>query len=278
MENDQVSPLSFGIISDLQFCNGDPYKNRYFKNSIQKLEKAVKELNQHSIDFIINLGDTIDRDFESFDEILPHFKRFNSPVYQVLGNHDYEVEDQFKHQVHKKIGTSKYYEFTMKNWRFIVLDGNEISTFANVEGIENFNKAKRWLERMEGDMKVNGNFWNGGIGEKQLVWFEKILQKATKNHEKAVVFCHYPVWPVDRHNLLNDDVLLQVIGSNSCVKAWFSGHNHDGNYGQYSHVHFVNMKGMVETERDLVFSMVSLYDDYVLIKGFGNEISAKLAI
>lgn len=277
-ENEQVYSLSFGIISDLQYCDGDPFKNRYFNNSIQKLERAVKELNQHSLDFIINLGDTIDRDFESFDEILPHFKRFNSPVYHALGNHDYEVEDQYKHQVHEKIGTSKYYDFLMKNWRFIVLDGNEISSFANIEGTEKFNKAELWLKKMEGDKKVNAIFWNGGIGEEQLVWFKNVLQKAVKNHEKVVVFCHYPVWPLDRHNLLNDDKLLQVVGADTCIKAWFSGHNHDGNYGQYSNVHFVNVKGMVETENDLVFSIVSLCDDCVLIKGFGNEISATLAI
>ena len=277
-ENEQVNSLSFGIISDLQYCNGDPFKNRYFRYSIQKLEEAIKELNQYSLDFIINLGDTIERDFESFDEILPQFKRFNSPVYHVLGNHDYEVEDRYKHQVHEKIGTPKYYDFTIKNWRFIVLDGNEISTFANIEGTENFNKAELWLKTMEGDKKVNANFWNGGIGEKQLVWFKKAVQKAAKNHEKVVVFCHYPVWPVDRHNLLNEDELLQVVGADTSIKAWFSGHNHDGNYGQYSYVHFVNVKGMVETESDLVFSIVSLRDDYVLIKGFGNEISATLAI
>jgi len=192
----------------------------------------------------------------------------------VLGNHDYEVEDQFNSDVHKKIGTSKYYDFLVKNWRFVVLDGNEISAYANVKGTENYAHAENYLA--EG--KVNSNFWNGAIGPGQLAWLEGKLEKAAKNNELVIIFCHFPIYPSHKHNLLNDNEVLQLIKKYNCVKAWVCGHNHEGNYGMYNDTHFVNLKGMVDTEHQLAFGIFKLYNDRIELQGFGSEISARLII
>lgn len=268
------SIVTFGIVADLQYCDADPENNRYFRNAPQKLKQAIAEFNQHNLDYVINLGDTIDHDWSSFDEILPVFNQSNAPVYHVLGNHDYEVEDLHKTQVHKKIGTNKYFEFSLKNWRFIVLDGNEISTYANLKNEANYQKAEIWLK----EEKINANFWNGGIGTVQLDWLKKTLKKAEENYENAIIFCHFPIYPVHRHNLLNDKELIQLISNYSCVKAWFSGHNHDGNYGRLNNNHFINVKGMVDFESELTFSIVQLDEKKIRVKGFGNEISAHLIL
>lgn len=273
----QVDPnavVSFGILADLQYCNAPPLKNRHFKNAPEKLLQAISEFNKHPLDFVVNLGDTIDRDWTSFDEILPVFNHLNFPLYHVLGNHDYEVEDQYKSMVHGKSGNQKNYDFSIRNWRFIVLDGNEISTYANLPGEANHRKANDWLMRP----KVNSNFWNGGIGMEQLSWLERKLEKATEIHENVILFCHFPLYPSHRHNLLNDDEVLQSIIKFDCIKVWFNGHNHDGNYGLYNDIHFVNLKGMVETEFQVAYSIVNLSGDNLIIQGFGNEISAKLNI
>ena len=131
------SLVSFGIVADLQYCDAPPFKNRFFRNSTHKLKSAIAEFNKNDLDFVINLGDLIDRDWASFNEILPFFAQLNTPVHHVLGNHDYEVEPQYKKRIHKKLGIEKYYDFSIENWRFIILDGNELSTFANLEwGLE----------------------------------------------------------------------------------------------------------------------------------------------
>jgi hypothetical protein len=70
--------------------------------------------------------------------------------------------------------------------------------------------------------------------------------------------------------------ILEILGQYDCVKLWFNGHNHHGNYGAYHNIHFVNVKGMVETEYDVAFCIVQLSDDTIKINGFGTEISAKL--
>lgn len=266
--------ISFGVLADLQYCDADPLKDRHFRNSKHKLARIIEDFNNQKLDFIINLGDTIDRDWISYNEILPLFKEFQSPVYHVLGNHDYEVEDYRKSQVPESIGTDKYYDFSINSWRFIILDGNEISTYANIAGSENYLKAEKLLA----EQNVNSNFWNGGIGNERLTWLKEKLQKASKNHEKAVLFCHFPIYPADRHNLLNDCELLDIIHQHSCVKAWFNGHNHHGNYGMLHDTHFVNVKGIVETEAATAYSIVHLHNDRLEIHGKGDEISARLII
>ena len=275
-EQTQNKEISFGLVADLQYCDSAPLNNRYFRNAPEKLKKIIREFNQHKLDFVVNLGDSIDQEWESFDGILPIFDELQVPAYHVLGNHDYEVADHYKPEVNERIGIEKQYDFSMGNWRFIVLDGNEISTFANVEGTKNYEKAQQVLHEMEQQQKVNANFWNGGIGEQQLTWLNSTLEKASKNQEKVVIFCHFPIFPEHRHNLLNDMQLIALLGKYNCVKAWINGHNHDGNYGQKHSIHCINMKGLVETEEELAFAIVTLKDHYISIQGFGLEISANL--
>ncbi len=268
--------VSFGVIADLQYCNAAPFKNRFYRNAIDKLNKAIAVFNDQKLDFVINLGDMIDRDWESFDTILPLFNQMKAPVYHVLGNHDYEVKDEKKAEVSSKIGIERYYDFSLNGWRFIVLDGNEISTFANLPATSEYENAEKLLKSMELAQKINANFWNGGVGEKQMAWLRSTLSKAEKENERSIIFCHYPLYPPNKHNLLNTEEMLSLIKNYKGVKMWLNGHNHDGNYGLFWGVHFLNVKGMVEGQADLVFSVVQLYENRIKVVGFGNEISATL--
>ncbi len=270
--------VSFGAIADLQYCDQETEIGRYFRKVPDKLYHALHIFNEKELDFVINLGDTIDRHWESYEKILPVFHECRPPLYHVLGNHDYEVADQYKAMVHERIGTRRYYDFSLKGWHFIVLDGNEISTFANVKNSDNYIKAEKLLLKLESQHVINGNFWNGAIGKQQLEWLESLLSDLDQKHQKTIIFCHFPIYPAHRHNLLNDKVLLDLISKYPCVKMWINGHNHDGNYGMYHHRHFVNLKGIVDTEFETAFSIFELFENHIRIIGFGNEISAKLTI
>jgi manganese-dependent ADP-ribose/CDP-alcohol diphosphatase len=270
--------VSFGVVADLQYCDASPFKNRYYKNAPAKLRNAIAVLNNEELDFVMNLGDMIDQNWESYDGILPLFSEFKAPVYHVLGNHDYEVAYDKKSQVPSRIGTERYYDFSINGCRFIVLDGNEISTFANLPGSSEYTQAERWLRTMEEEALIQANFWNGGIGKTQMAWLESQLQQAAENDEKSIIFCHYPLYPPDRHNILNQAEVLMLIKNYKGVKMWINGHNHDGNYGLFGDIHFLNVKGMVEGEYDLTWSVVHIYESTIEIVGFGNEVSATLSI
>jgi hypothetical protein len=156
------------------------------------------------------------------------------------------------------------------------LDGNDISTFANLPRTSGYALAEQVLTRLEQEQKINANFWNGGIGEGQMTWLRSVLSSAEERHENSIIFCHYPLYPPDRHNLLNNEQLLTLIKNYRGVKMWVNGHNHDGNYGLFWDVHFLNVKGMVEGENDLVFSVIQLFEDTIKVTGFGGEVSATL--
>jgi 3',5'-cyclic AMP phosphodiesterase CpdA len=159
-----------------------------------------------------------------------------------------------------------------------VLDGNELSTYAHVQGSDLHKKGEKLLEKLAQEGKVNANFWNGGIGADQLSWLDETLANAEEKNQHVVIFCHFPIYPAHRHNLLNDVEVLNVIGKYDGVKIWFNGHNHRGNYGWLHDIHFVNVKGMVETEFDSAYCVVQLSEDRIQIQGFGTEMSARLSI
>ena len=50
----------------------------------------------------------------------------------------------------------------------------------------------------------------------------------------------------------------------------FNGHNHAGNYIFHKGIHFVTLKGMVETKLENSFSEITFFDNQIDIKGFGR--------
>jgi manganese-dependent ADP-ribose/CDP-alcohol diphosphatase len=89
--------------------------------------------------------------------------------------------------------------------------------------------------------------------------------------------CHFPIWPENEHNLLNYNDVLSILEKYDNIIAWFAGHNHPGNYGNFNMIHFVTMKGMVETEEANSCAIVEVYKNKIWIKGYGREKSQILA-
>ena len=59
---------------------------------------------------------------------------------------------------------------------------------------------------------------------------------------------------------------------------YLNGHNHAGNYVFQNGIHFVNMKGMVETETENSFSVVTFSNEKIEIEGFGREESRSISL
>ena len=95
--------LAIGIIADCQYCYCDSSPSRFYKNSPNKLKKAVAALNKEELKYAIHLGDFIDRDFNSFDTVLPIWNTLKTKKYHVLGNHDFSVADSLKPLVMHKM-------------------------------------------------------------------------------------------------------------------------------------------------------------------------------
>ncbi|MGY8639924.1 MAG: metallophosphoesterase [Verrucomicrobiales bacterium] len=269
---DEKPLFSVGLIADAQYVDADPGGIRHYRNSIQKLGDAVKSINEADVEFSIHLGDVIDRDFASFDDILEPLRELKTPVHQILGNHDFSVEEDDKPNVAAKMGIKNpYYAFSKNGLRFIFLDGTEISTFAQPIGSVIHQEASAMLAEFKAKKRKSAQNWNAAIGPKQLAWLEGQLKEAVKAGEKAIISCHYPILPDNSHNLWNDQEVLAVIEKSSkTVVAWFNGHNHAGNYAERNGVHYVTVQGMVDTADTNAFGVMDVFSNALKISGSGR--------
>jgi manganese-dependent ADP-ribose/CDP-alcohol diphosphatase len=262
----------FGAVADCQYCNATS-KVRKYSQSPDKLTACVEHYNKLDLAFVVHLGDFIDRDFVSFDKVVPIYNRLKAPHYHVLGNHDFSVADDKKALVPAKLGLKqRYYDFAYHDWRFIVIDGNDVSLHAwpkddpRTKAAANYHRA----------LNPRPPTWNGAVGDEQLKWIESKLQAATKARERVMLFCHFPVHPKNSHNLWNDNALTSLLSRYSCVAAYLNGHNHAGNYGQHEGIHYLTLKGMVDTEQSS-YSIIEVYPDRLSVKGFGRESNRSLS-
>ncbi|UCE05093.1 MAG: metallophosphoesterase [bacterium] len=266
--------FSFGVIADCQYSSGEDSGSRKYSLSKIKLKNCVDHFNTMSLEFVIHLGDFIDEDYSSFDVVKPIYDQLNMPRHHVLGNHDYEVEDSKKEMVYNKLGMpSEYYDFAAKGWRFIVLNGNDISFHAYLKGSEKYVKAIKYYEQKT----IKAPEWNGAIGLEQLFWLKTVLQKSSRKGENVVLFSHFPIYPEDDHNLWNAHELIEIIEHYSNVKVYISGHNHAGNYGVKNGVHYLTLKGMVETEKTS-YAIFTVRENQIEVFGYGREESRVMII
>ena len=270
--------FKIGVIADCQYCNCDIKWGRYYKKAPQRLKEAVAVLNKDSLIYTIHLGDFIDRNIRSFDSVLPTWNKLKSKTYHVLGNHDFDVGETNKEKVFTKLNLkSRYYSFTEKDWRFIVLDGNDLSFYGTLTA-----KKKNQTDSIYNVLKDKNlpylKRWNGALSNTQLNWIKNELDKAVQENQKVGFYCHFPIYPVDNDNLWNREQFLSLIKPYTNVKLFFNGHNHNGAYQFINNVHYLTFKGMVDSENTSAFAKVKFNKDTIYIEGFDREPSRKLII
>lgn len=273
--------FSFGVIADPQYAPFPPKPKgtRYYAHSLWKVTEAIKAFNEQDLQFVTTLGDIIDRHWDSFGDILPLYDNLKHGHFFVLGNHDYEVGQDYLRSVVRTVGMPKaYYDFTGGGYRFAVIDGNDVSTFAPPAGDPRLELAKERLAKLTEAGAINAQPWNGSLSEEQFAWLEQTLVKAQTAGEKVIVLGHYPIYPVNEHNLWDSERIVELLTAHENVVAYFSGHNHMGNYGELAGKHFVNFRGMVETAAETAYSTVEVYDDRLEILGVGLEPKRTLTI
>lgn len=232
--------LHFGIVTDIHYSERDTYGTRYFQQSIEKLEDAIRIFNRSELDFVIELGDFKDQDREPdikntlnyLKTIESTFQKFNGPVYHVLGNHDMDsiTKQAFLHHTsnHGHADKKAYYSFVHGGIKCIVLDAN-------------YNE--------DGSSYDSGNFdWTEAyVPEIQLEWMKKELSTSSK---PVIVFIHQLL---DAFSDIpssvcvnNSDEIVSLLENSGCVLAVFQGHHHAGHYSFRNKIHYWTMKGMIE--------------------------------
>jgi manganese-dependent ADP-ribose/CDP-alcohol diphosphatase len=269
--------LRLGLVADPQFADIDPSKTRFYRQSIGKLAEAVEHFNSLDLKWCVNVGDLIDRRWQSFDEVFKPLATSRHKFHHLLGNHDFEVPDAFKVRVPKRLGLKhRYYSLWEDGFCFVMLDTTDVSPYAHAENSKESSAANAEWKRLAATGAINAQPWNGAVGERQLKWFDDTCRRAATTRRKVIVFAHHPVYPADNHCEWNSDALLKVVERNQNLVAWINGHNHAGAFGVHAEVPFITLQGMVETEDTNAFAVVHLYSDCLELVGHGREPSREL--
>jgi 3',5'-cyclic AMP phosphodiesterase CpdA len=273
--------IRFGVIADPQYADLEPNLSldRYFRESLGKLEQALAHFEGEDLSFVVTLGDLIDRGWESFDPALGIYAKSRHECLFLPGNHDFLVGPERIADVPAKLGMpSLYHSFHRAGLRFLVIDGCEESLFATAADPARQEHARRRLLGLKAKGAINAMDWNAGISETQVAWIRAELEAAAAKDEKVVVLGHYPLFPPHDHNLWDGDRLAELMAASPQVIAYLSGHNHAGNLGQLGQAWFVNFHGMVDTQGQNAFAIVALYTDRLEITGYGRQPSHRLRL
>jgi len=264
----------FGIVSDCHYADKNSVNSRYYRESLAKLTECIEVMNKQEVDFLIELGDFID---EGADEaatisylqaVEGVFRRFRSPVYHVLGNHDIAgvTKDEFLANI-KNTGivpfTSKYYSFDFNGLHIVVLDGNYLA---------------------DGTDCAPGNFdWTDtNIPVAELKWFKTDLCGTGK---PVIVFIHQRLDGSGSFYVNNSADVRQIMEDSGKVLAVFQGHHHEGGYSQIGGIYYYTLRAMVENsgQENNSYAVIEVHTDGSISicayrKAVDMELGAKCAI
>ena len=282
MQKDTETPiLRFGIVADPQYVDIPPHvaMNRHYVRSLAKLADAIAVFNTMDLDFVMTLGDIIDRDWTSFDDILPVYETLRHKALFLLGNHDFAIAPEHLGRVAARLGMpGRYYDFAIGTWRFVVLDGSDVSTFSASADDPRTALAAERLSGLVAEGAINAQSWNGSLSEAQFAWLTGVMEKAQADGEAVLVLGHYPVFPPNSDNIWDSGRIIDLLTGFSCFRGYFCGHNHEGNFGEVDGRPFVTFKGMVDTPDENTFAIVNVFHGRIEIEGFGREESRVMRI
>jgi len=280
--------ISFGVIADIQYADKKPGSKRYYRQSLHNLDLSVRYFNQQHLDFIIQLGDLIDGrdkvevvgvgqegDAQDLSRVLSVLNTSKAPVYHVLGNHDFF---QPRQKLLPILGLNRAYQsFVIKGWKFIILDGMDVSVSKGWStNHPNYILGRKMSADLVRKKSPNSGTWNGAVGNEQLAWLKNELKTAKENDQKVIVFCHFPVKPTRLNGvylLWNYQEVMDVLTSSAQVQAYIAGHNHQGSFNKEGSIRFVTIPGMVEAPNRNAWAVVLIFPDRIVIKGFGKVVS-----
>ena len=295
--------LSFGVIADVQYADEDDAYNfaktskRYYRSTLDKLEKAVEEWNSTDISFVLQVGDLIDGKCEKYSErglesILEKLKPLKTPLYHVIGNH--ELYNFGRQDLEKLLLPEPfYYEFSpCDGVRFVILNSFEDSVLWKNEKDSSEIHYQLLEANNPNPVRSEGVDWskglvglverfvpyNGGVSKNQITWMHNILEKSQKNNEIVFISSHCPLQEGASSNSTlawNYEDVLKVIHKFSCVVCCIYGHDHIGGFCTDNEgVHHITLPSPLESTVDSnAYGIMDIYKDRCELKGRGDVIS-----
>ena len=240
---DQSHLVRFGIITDIHFSSES--ESAAAQVTAAELRACMNCWQRNDVDFLLQLGDLIKgsetHKQEELRQVRSILKPFSGAIRHVIGNHCLALPRQ---ELMVALGLQRaFYSFTRQTFRFIVLDGMDVSALRMPETPQDRQTLATFLARPE------LHDYCGAVGIEQKAWLQKELAVAELSDEKVIIICHFPLLPEttdQKHGLLwNHREISELLASSPTVKACLSGHYHYGGYALWSGIHFVVLPAFV---------------------------------
>ncbi len=263
--------IRFGIITDIHFsAENEPAAAA---KTAADLSACLECWQRNKVDFLMQLGDQImgsDRHKEEeFRQVSSILNTFPGTIYHVLGNHCLALTRQ---ELMTAFGLqTPFYAFTIRGFRFIVLDGMDVSALRIPETSEDCQTLAFFRARPE------LHDYCGAVGVQQQSWLKRELEEAKSAGERVIVVCHFPLLPETtdpKHGLLwNHREIAELLASSPAVKACLSGHYHYGGYALHKGIHFVVLPAFVNRHEhpDFTCGTVELLEERMVIRNQHHE-------
>lgn len=249
--------VRLGMVTDLHYADKKPAGSRHYRETLTKLAEAAEHFKKASPDFIVELGDFIDR-ADSVKVEMNYLNRINKDFVELPGKKHYVLGNHCVDTLHKKEfldaveQDASYYSFDQGGFHFVVLD----SCF-----------------RADGEPygRRNFNWTDANLPEKELAWLADDLKRTTN---KTIVFAHQRLDVANNHAVKNAAKAREVLEASGKVLAVFQGHSHKNDHKHINGIHYCVHRAMVEGsgKENNGFSTLDVFaDGTIKVNGFREQ-------
>lgn len=260
--------IRIGLISDSHFALKESEGEKFYRDSLKKMQEAVSYFNKATVNFSVHLGDVKDvnkeldraETFDYLEKIKTVFNDLDQPIHYCLGNHDIDIN--YKQEFLRSLSNNKadplksYYSFESGGILFVILDTN-------------FDQKGKDISYL------NYKDWQASyIDTQQLEWLDNLLEN---NSLPTIVFCHHPLYPCvfdeKKYHLVNYKELRKVIDDHQKVQVVLTGHAHRFLHQYLENCHHICVPPMVEHPfaRSNSFSIAELNPEQLILENYyGN--------
>lgn len=253
--------LRIGMVADVHHADhpargrsGGPDNLNLYRQSMGKFREAVRMFQDEKPDFVVELGDFIDKapTLEEETEHLRNIEKVYAEVpcerHYVLGNHcvDALTKEEFFALTEAK---APHYSFDAGGFHFVVLDSC-------------------YTETLEPYGRSNWDWTNANLPPEQLDWFAGDLAKTGL---PTFVLAHQRLDGETRYDVRNAAAVRKIMVESEKIVAVFQGHSHRNDYRQVDGIHYITLVAVVAGHgpENSGYAMVSLHEDAsIRIDGF----------
>jgi alkaline phosphatase len=219
-----------GLLTDLHYADKPALRTRFYRETLGKLQEAVRRFNVERSAFAVELGDfidkadTVEQEIAWLGKVERVFAGVKAPRHYVLGNHCVTTLTKAEFATHTGASRAPHYSFGHGGFHFVVLD----SCFRSDD---------------EPYQRDNFDWKDANIPASQLDWLRADLAKAGK---PAIVFAHQRLDEAATHSVRNAAAVREVLERAGNVVAVIQGHSHKNDYQQIAGIHYCTLFAMVE--------------------------------